>query len=64
MTAKNAELLTTDRAFRVVPVADIGVDKTYQRDVKGKHRRIVTDFDKDAFGVLPLWPNGRTAACG
>lgn len=44
-------LLTADRALRVVKVDDIGVDPSYQREIKTKHKKIVAEYDEDAFGI-------------
>jgi hypothetical protein len=50
MVAK-AKMLTTSSALRVVDIADIKFDDSYQRgEVKG-HKRIVAEFDEHALGV-------------
>jgi hypothetical protein len=50
MVAK-AKMLTTSSALRVVDIADIRFDDSYQRgEVKG-HKRIVAEFDEHALGV-------------
>lgn len=38
-------------ALKIVPVANLQVDPSYQRDVKAKHKRIVADFNEEALGI-------------
>lgn len=51
--AKNeaVKMLTASTALRVVDIADIGFDKSYQRVVVPKHKQIVTAFNPNALGV-------------
>lgn len=48
---RTEERLTANQALRVVPIDKIGVDPSYQRGVRGKHKKIVTEFDANALGV-------------
>ena len=45
------KMLTTERALRIVAVADLQVDPSYQRCVKPNHKKIARDFDPNALGV-------------
>ena len=47
-----AKMLTSDSALRVVKIADLQVDPSYQREIRGKHRKIVSNFDKNALGII------------
>lgn len=51
--SKSTELkkLVTKAAIRIVPIDALGVDPSYQREVKPGHRKIMADFDETAFGV-------------
>lgn len=57
-TEKNGDLnemkrkLVSKSALRVVDLDRIGFDPSYQREVKGKHKRIVTSFNPDALGII------------
>lgn len=46
-----AGLKVVKAALRVVPVADVGVDPTYQRGLVPKHRKIAAEFSEEALGV-------------
>lgn len=50
---KNADLkkLVTKAAVQRVPLDAIGVDPSYQRDVKPKHKKIIAEFNETAFGI-------------
>jgi hypothetical protein len=50
MTAAK-EKLVVHSAVRVIPVDKICTDTSYQRTLKGRHKKIIANFDEDAFGV-------------
>lgn len=43
--------LVVKSALRIIDPESLQVDPSYQRDVKVKHKRIVSEFDETAFGV-------------
>lgn len=43
--------LVKKSALRVVALDDLKTDPSYQREVKGKHKKIVADFDETALGI-------------
>lgn len=43
--------LVVKSALRVVKLADLSVDQSYQREVKTGHKSIVSDFNEEALGV-------------
>lgn len=45
------EKLVTKAALRIVQLVKIGTDSSYQREIKNKHKRIVADFNAEAFGI-------------
>lgn len=45
------KLLTASSALRVVPLADLKVDNSYQRAVVNRHKQIVANFDPSALGI-------------
>lgn len=45
------QMLTSKAALRVVDLDEIGVDKSYQRDVVPRHKKIVAEFNEDALGI-------------
>lgn len=52
VVAKNkVELLTSDKALRVLKVEELQVDPSYQRGLVPKHKKIAAEFDPSAFGV-------------
>lgn len=43
--------LVKKSALRVIKLADIQFDESYQRSVKPKHKRIIADFKEEALGI-------------
>lgn len=50
-TEETIKMITTGSALRVLKVEDIQTDPAYQRVVREGHKKIVAEFDKNAFGV-------------
>ena len=44
--------LVSKSALRVINLDTISFDPSYQREVKSKHKRIVTSFNPDALGII------------
>lgn len=44
--------LVSKSALRVINLDQINFDPSYQREVKSKHKRIVTSFNPDALGII------------
>ncbi len=51
MAKEEVKMLTTKGALRVVDLEQIGFDNSYQRGETGGIKKIMADFDKNAFGV-------------
>jgi hypothetical protein len=49
--AKVSERTVVKAALRVLNVADLNVDPSYQREIKPGHRRIMSEFNEEAFGI-------------
>lgn len=49
--AKVSERTVVKAALRVLNVADLKVDSSYQREIKPGHRRIMSEFNEEAFGI-------------
>jgi len=49
--ANSVERLVQKAALRILDLTDLGVDPSYQREVKSAHKRIVADFDEQALGI-------------
>lgn len=47
----DVKLLTASSALRVIPLADLKVDSSYQRAVVNRHKQIVANFDPSALGI-------------
>lgn len=49
---KTNDVFVSKTALRVLQLADLNIDPSYQRGVVDKHKKIVSEFDEDALGVM------------
>lgn len=49
--SKQVQRLVTKSALRVVELERLQTDSSYQREVKAKHKKIVSEFNEDALGI-------------
>jgi hypothetical protein len=50
--SEKADVFVSKTALRILKLADLNTDPSYQRGVVVKHKRIVSEFDEDALGVM------------
>lgn len=49
--AKKTQRTVVKGALKVLKIGDLGVDPSYQREVKAKHKKIVAEFNAEALGI-------------